>query len=405
MKIILILILGITNLSCSNKVENKQADRHIDSILEENEIDDKFEFFEGGSHKAEQIIHKKLIDFSIEMLHKNKTAKRDKYKYVPRDAHAKSHGCYKATFTVNNTELSREYRVGVFSENKTYDAYVRYSNNDHQPTKKDKGLDLRGMAIKLLNVKGHKVMSGHETAMTQDFLMYGSNRFFLKNNEDYIEFIKGLRTDSGATSLLRSQPLAAIKVATAQSKLTGILNPLELKYFSATPIRMGRLDSSSRTAAKYGAYPCKGKEYSSHNISDKKDHNYMRENLMNTLKKNKEACYSFRLQPRSFPDVMPIEDATVEWPEKKSLIGKNRKKFQPYIEVAKVLIKFDENKNASSKESREICENLSFNPWHTISEHKPLGRTMRMRRDIYRAISDYRRNSNKVSTDEPTSFH
>lgn len=39
---------------------------------------------------------------------------------------------------------------------------------------------------------------------------------------------------------------------------------------------------------------------------------------MNTLKHDKQACFSFRLQPRKFPKVMPIEDVTVAWPEEKS---------------------------------------------------------------------------------------
>jgi hypothetical protein len=57
-------------LSCSNESpKSKIIERHVDSILEENEIDDKFEKFEGGSHQSEQAIHKKLIDFSIEMLY------------------------------------------------------------------------------------------------------------------------------------------------------------------------------------------------------------------------------------------------------------------------------------------------------------------------------------------------
>jgi hypothetical protein len=87
--------------------------------------------------------------------------------------------------------------------------------------------------------------------------------------------------------------------------------------------------------------------------------------------------------------------------KKNQLFGSNRKKFQPYVEVAKVIINYENNTEVSTKDSREFCVNLAFNPWHTISAHKSLGRTMRMRRDIYRAISDHRRHSNKVSTEEP----
>jgi hypothetical protein len=37
------------------------------------------------------------------------------------------------------------------------------------------------------------------------------------------------------------------------------------------------------------------------------------------------------------------------------------------------------------------CEELSFNPWHTRPDHRPLGGFNRARRDIYRAMAAFRR--------------
>ena len=50
---------------------------------------------------------------------------------------------------------------------------------------------------------------------------------------------------------------------------------------------------------------------------------------------------------------------------------------------------------------QDLCENLSMTPWHSLVEHKPLGRTMRMRRDVYKAIAKFRRTANNVDQEEP----
>jgi hypothetical protein len=393
-RIFLLVIFVIA--SCSN--QNVPNSRAISSALDENEIDLKFEEYEGGSHVSEKAVHKKITDFSLQMLENN----RSKYKKIPRDAHAKSHGCYKGKFIVNNNNLPKEYRLGVFKENKTFKAYVRYSNNDHLPKRKDNALDLRGMAIKLLGVSGEKIMSGHQHELTQDFLMYGSKIFFIKDNKDYVGFIKGLRDENAVKALLTEQPKAAIKTVTAQFKIRNKINPLAIDFFSATPIRLGAKDNKNRTAVKYGVFPCTDSKYKVINFYGKKEHDYMRKNLMHTLKSNGEACFDFKLQRRTHPKYMPIEDATVAWPEKARRRGAGRNAFSPYVSVAKVIFNYEDNKNAGSEAERDSCEDLSFNPWHAIPEHKPLGRTMRMRRDVYRSISDFRRKENKASFDEPT---
>ncbi len=48
---------------------------------------------------------------------------------------------------------------GVFVPGKTYPAYIRFSNGSALAVRSDKKPDGRGMAIKLLNVPGIKVLS------------------------------------------------------------------------------------------------------------------------------------------------------------------------------------------------------------------------------------------------------
>ncbi len=368
------------------------------------DLDPKFEEYEGGSREYESLIHKQITEISIEMLKKD-LGKYEGFNKYPRDAHAKSHGCVKGRFEVNNSLLPKANRLGIFSKNKVYESWIRFSNNDEKPVRKDNRGDLRGIALKVMGVEGEKMMDGHKSSLTQDFLLYGSKEFFIKNSADYIDFIKGLRDGDAVKQLLLSQPVGALKVFLAQQKLKNKVNLFDIDFFSATPIRLGRFENPERSAFKYSVTKCNEVEVM--NVAGKKDQNYLRKNLFATLKKNEEACFDFKIQVQTSPEVMPIEDSTKSWPETKSLfplLNPLKRNFSPYVKVAKIIFNYSDNTDMNSGERRDYCEDLSFNPWHTIPEHKPLGRTMRMRRDVYKGISDFRRLNNGASFEEPDSL-
>src|SRR4029450_2956005 len=74
----------------------------------------------------------------------------------------------------------------------------------------------------------------------------------------------------------------------------------------------------------------------------------------------------------------PIEDATVEWTQDRS----------PWQAVAQIRIP----RQAIDDAARSArCEQMAFNPWHARPEHRPLGGMNRARKEIYRAISEFRR--------------
>lgn len=87
---------------------------------------------------------------------KAKIIKENVHDIMRRDAHPKMHGLVKAEFTVE-PNLTPELKVGLFKEPKTYQAWIRFSNQsgDISP---DKGRDIRGMAIKLMGVPGEKIL-------------------------------------------------------------------------------------------------------------------------------------------------------------------------------------------------------------------------------------------------------
>ena len=78
---------------------------------------------------------------------------------------------------------------------------------------------------------------------------------------------------------------------------------------------------------------------------------------------------------------MPIEDASVIWDEAVS----------PFIPVARLTI---ENQDLSSDQAMSACEHLSFNPWQSLAEHRPLGGINRVRKRIYADLAAFRESAN-----------
>jgi hypothetical protein len=44
---------------------------------------------------------------------------------------------------------------------------------------------------------------------------------------------------------------------------------------------------------------------------------------------------------------------------------------------------------------------LSYNPWHCIAEHRPLGNQSRARKRMYLALSEFRHHMNAIPHYEP----
>jgi len=104
-----------------------------------------------------------------------------------------------------------------------------------------------------------------------------------------------------------------------------------------------------------------------------------------------DACFQFMVQFRDPQARMPIQDTTVVWSEKKA----------PFVPIARVHIPKQEFDTA---EQNEMCEDLSFNPWHGVEGQKPLSYINELRRDLYLHTAAYRQVRNGVKETEPNSW-
>ncbi|HSB93746.1 MAG TPA: SRPBCC family protein [Flavitalea sp.] len=298
-------------------------------------------------------------------------------KFMRRQIHPKMHGCVKAAFVIEQG-LPDHLRVGVFSLPRTYHAWVRFSNASTDP-KPDKKKDVRGIAIKLMGVPGEKLLNRARHQQTQDFLLMNSETFFSRNVEEFSKLLTAATATSKSKLLLFAlNPFHWPLLKRVSSSNKRCSNPLSIAYWSTQPYQFG----SGNVAVKYHLRPSPDNVIVNENLDDDL---YLRNNLVHTLYDH-QAAFDFYVQFQTDPDTMPIEDPTVPWES-------------PYIKLASLIIPsqtFDEPQQLA------FGENLSFNVWHSLPEHRPLGSFNRVRKRVYEALSAYRHEKNEEPHVEPT---
>ena len=294
-----------------------------------------------------------------------------------RDAHPKMHGVVKAEFTVEN-DLPQELRVGIFAEPRSYQAWIRFSNQDGT-IQADKARDIRGMAIKLMGVPGDKLLDSERHEQTQDFIVISTNVFVTKNVEEFDALIKAMTGSIWSKIAFFATHWRVIwNLLTSLKKFA---NPLQMRYWSTTPYLFGD------TAVKYSAIPHVPHPDA---MPSEPGSDYLRQAMVRQLSQG-EATFDFTVQLQTNADDMPIEDPGKEWKESES----------PFRKVATIRILQQE---FDSEAQRVFGENLSFTPWHSLPAHRPLGGINRARKIVYDAISSFRHEYNKVPRREPTSW-
>lgn len=328
------------------------------------------EEFEGGSEAAENVLIQKAINAALDAIPKNKKALG--VSFAVRDAHPKAHGCLKGTFEVLEN-IPAEYKTGLFAAPKTYKVWARFSNAGlmTRGVKDDRKKDARGMALKIIDVPGPKLLTGKEDSPNFDMNLVNVPVFPAENINQYVK----LQTSPTQLGVPGVGVIARVLQSLARAPDH---HPFGFPYFSITSFKLGA------AAIKYRAKPCT--EAFSKQVEQGED--YMRLSIENAFRQEKQGC--FELQAQSFVDERstPIETQVVEWKEDRA----------PFTTVARVLFK---PQIFNSANQVAFCEALSFNPWRVTEDHRPLGRLNRARRQVYTSISARRHQENRAPEVEP----
>jgi hypothetical protein len=320
----------------------------------------------------------------------------ERQRHTVRGVHAKSHGLLKAEVIVS-PDLQEKLRQGLFAHAGSYGAVMRFSTNpgdilsDHISTP-------RGLAIKVIGVEG-EMLPNHASQVTQDFIFNNVSTFHSAIAMDFLKSITLLDRHADDSEALKQVVSSVAQTAEEGLELAGEksaflkgfghppTHPLGETYHTAAPLRFGdyfgKLHlvpvSSNLTALR-------GKS-----VDHPDSWNCVKDSIV-AFFKTETAVWDLRVQLCTDLTQMPVEDASVEWDEHLS----------PSLTIARVAV---QPQNAYSDLRRVwVDEQLSFNPWHSLAAHRPLGNIMRARFKAYEASSQFRHSAEGRQMIEPRSI-
>lgn len=328
---------------------------------------------------------------SMHRLHRRNQAKSGK---AVRVSHGKAHGLAVGKLTVCD-DLPEVLAQGLFKPGARYPVIARLANVPGE-IDSDAVATQRGLALKLLEVEGEK-LPGHGDA-TQDFVLDSGNRFAAGTAA---QFLANHRMLEHAPQIPAFFKAAVSTVARAANKLLhqigadsptldffghSRVHPLAEAYFTQAPIRYGDY------LAKLAVVPVSATQRALDGTSvDLGDPDALRTATVDYLREH-NAEFEVRVQLCTDLKTMPVEDASVEWPETQS----------PYRTVARLHLP---RQDAFSSARRDFVDGLSFCVSHSLAAHRPLGSIMRARLRAYPAMSRLRREANGLALREPISLN
>jgi hypothetical protein len=297
-----------------------------------------------------------------------------------RGGNTKTHGMVRGEFIVHDN-LPAELRHGIYAKPQTFRAWVRFSGPGPYITPDIDDVGFMSISIKLMGVPGPKLME--EEKFTQDMFAVSTPTFVTPdttaNAQLQIESLKNAQIFyflNFRRSHVLDLVMQSLWIKTQSS-------PFEAPYFSCVPYLLGE-----GQAMQYSVWPKSARRTPIPRLPLRPPDDYLRDSMVNALA-NGDVEFDIRLQRQTDPHLMPIENNAVLWPEKLS----------PRVSAATLRLprqKFD------SPAQLDFARRLSYNPWHCIAEHRPLGNQNRARRRMYDTLSKLRHTMNATPLYEPT---
>jgi hypothetical protein len=319
-----------------------------------------------------------------------------------RGAHAKTIGVARAEVEILG-DAPAPYAQGIYAKPGRHDALIRFSSAANHLGPDALLGPVLGFAIKIFDIDGTKLVDDEPNATTFD-LVLKNNPTFIANTAKHYLFIQEIgdrvgdylaRGKTGFRDLLNDyltgkgtleqddwaweELFAFVKTATQ----TPVRNPLLSTYWTMASVRHGDYIAKVRVAPT--AENAKNAIHDQLDLSSGPD--VFRPTVEDELRAH---AFDFDLDVQLCADLtaMPVNDATVEWPEKLS----------PFVTVGRVHLP---RQDISGSENRERGDALAFNQWRVTADHRPMGEIMDVRR-IYTASARIRRALNTQPQREPT---
>lgn len=253
--------------------------------------------------------------------------------------------------------------AGLFAERgRTFPVYVRFSNGSAR-TQPDKRPDVRGFSLKVVGVPGKKLIAGLEDEQTQDFLFIDQSAIPFRDPEEFMTFQRAAK--DGPLPLL-PRLLSGFGLRRALQVIKRLIKLQPVSSYATHIFHTGAPIAFGDTAVKLALVPVP---------------NATQAPVGETLGADLAArlCAGplvWSLQAQRFIDdqATPIEDASIEW-------------TGPFVELATLRLPRQDVASPRGEEISALVGQFSFDPWHSIEAHRPLGAIMRARAATYRVSS------------------
>ena len=299
---------------------------------------------------------------------------------VERGGNTKTHGIVRGEFIVHDN-LPAYLRRGIYAEPKTYRTWVRFSGPGPYITPDIDDPGFMSISIKLMAVPGPKLME--EEKHTVDLTAVCTPTFVTPDTKANAQLQRESVKNAQIFYFVNFARPHVLDLIMQSLWIKTQSSPFEAPYFSCVPYLLGE-----GQAMQYSVWPKSKRRTPIPRLPARPPDDYLRDAMVGSLKEG-EVEFDFRLQLQTDPHLMPIENNAVLWPEELS----------PRVSVATLRLpkqKFD------SPAQLEFAKQLSYNPWHTIAEHRPLGNQSRARHRMYHHLSTMRHAMNAVPHFEPT---
>jgi hypothetical protein len=338
-----------------------------------------------------------IFDEISATMHRLNVLMNDRYRHALRAVHAKSHGLLRGELKVQD-HLPEALRQGLFRSAGSYAAIIRFSTNPGDILA-DSVSAPRGMAVKVVGVQGMEMVPSHREGVTQDFVFVNDKAFGSPDAAGFLKQLKLLEKNADDSEAFKKLVSAAARGINAALGVIGQESGT-LKQLGHPETHILGETFASVAAIRYGDYIAKVCfTPASENLKALKDksvdvnghYSALRDAIVEFFK-TETAQWDVGIQLCTDLKTMPVEDASVQWPEDES----------PYRTVARLTVG---PQDAYSPQRRVyVDELLSFDPWHALAAHRPLGNVMRARRKSYEASSRFRHEMNGRPLVEPRSI-
>ena len=299
---------------------------------------------------------------------------------VERGGNTKTQGIVRGEFIVHDN-LPPEFRHGIYAKPQTFRAWVRFSGPGPYITPDIDDVGFMSISIKLMGVPGPKLME--EEKHTLDMFGVSTPTFVTPDTKANAHLQSWSLKNAQIYHFLNFRQPHILDLIMQSLFIKTQSSPFEAPYFSCVPYLLGE-----GRAMQYSVWPKSRRRTPIPRLPFRPPDDYLRDAMIASLSEG-DVELDIRLQLQTDPHLMPIENNAVLWPERLS----------PRVSVATLRLP---KQKFNSPSQMEFAKKLSYNPWHTIAEHRPLGNQSRARQRMYYELSKLRHTMNDVPHFEPT---